>query len=277
MTIAVVWTEDGCNNLFAASDTRITSLKSGPSVRLTDSASKLLPIPYSCREISYEPGLERHPFFWGSLGFAFSGNSSAALLTAATTTTLFAMLTALNAKLPPKLSELALAVSKVSAHFCRESLSGHNGHSSGAFEAIVFGHCPWSKLGEAYLLKPMVDAETVTMTCEPVSLTDQFNYAAIGSGKERLDAEVVRLSKNYTTRLPQRAIQNIVSHNELDVGGYVSMGASFPFHFRPYWLAETLELGDPKAWRSYNGIDIDDLGSIGACFIGGTGMDRAES
>lgn len=272
MTIAAVWTDDDSASLWAVADTRLTSVQSGPNVRLSDNASKLLSIPYACRAISSEPGFELDPFFWGSLGFAFAGNSSAALLTAATATTLFAMLTTPQAKLPPKLCDLAAGVTKIAEHFCRSSLAAHNSNAAGCFEAIVFGHCPWSKLGEVYHLKPSLGTDNFKMEYAPASMKGDSKHFAIGSGSSRLADEVAKLTEFHADRLPQRALQNIIDEDELDVGGYMSLGISQPYQFRPYWIPEPIDGEYPKAWRSYNGIDLDDIGQLGACIIGGQGM-----
>lgn len=272
MTITAVWTDDNCASLWAVADTRLTSVQNGPNVRLSDNASKLLSIPYACRAISSEPDFELNPFFWGSFGFAFAGNSSAALLTATTATTLFAMLLAPEAKLPPRLCDLVASVTKIAEHFCRSSSAAHNGKPAGSFEAIVFGHCPWSKLGEVYRLKSSLVASNFIMEFESVNIKGDSKYIAIGSGSTVLAEEVAKLTECHTDRLPLRALQNIIKTDKLDVGGFMSLGISQPCQFRPYWIAESINGESSKPWRSYNGIDIDEIGKVGACIIGGQGM-----
>jgi hypothetical protein len=272
MTISAVWTDDNCASLWAVADTRLTSVQSGPNVRLSDNASKLLSIPYACRAISSEPGFELKPFFWGSFGFAFAGNSSAALLTATTATTLLAMLMAPQAQLPPKLCDIVATVTKIAEHFCRSSLAAHNGNAAGSFEAIVFGHCPWSKLGEVYHLRPSLVASNFIMEFESVNIKADSKYFAIGSGSTLLAEELTKLTEYRADRLPLRALQNIINVNNLSVGGYMSLGISQPFEFKPYWIPEPIDSQNSKAWRSYNGIDIDVIGKVGACMIGGQGM-----
>ena len=275
VTVVAVWTDDQCQSIWCVSDTRVSSKQHTGAIRLTDNGTKLIAIPYTCREVSTEPTIERTPFFWGALGFAFAGNTSAALFTATTATTLFKELNVLsNQKYPLKMVELAALIGKIAKHYYLASMAAHNGSQSGAFEFIIFGVCAWSKRAEAYHIQFETVNSVVSYSVKNIDF-ENTRYFAIGSGKSRLDEEISKISEECEQRRPQKAIQNIIREDALDVGGYMSLGIASSFDIKIHWVPEEYQAGDPRAWRSFNGIDIDELGQAGNCFIGGPGMTKA--
>lgn len=276
MTVVAVWYEPADNVVWAVSDTRISRPGiAGGSVVSTDSGVKLFALPVVCRILSHDPAIERMPHYSSSLGFAFAGTILTATLVVATLTTLFQNLTSVDTKMPPTVADLAEAARKLSERFSREVLASSNG-TMGSFEAAIFGFCPYRSAFEIYHLSPN---GLGTMEMSPAGDGTRPNEVLVlGSGRARLFERIAELEKagrdgvGRTGRIPKLAVESLIETDYPDVGGHLSVGLATRTGFRPCFAATPYEAGQPGAWRNFNGLDLDEFGPVGTCFVGMPGM-----
>ena len=77
MTVVAIWREGQV--LWAAADTRISSVGAQGVIIRTDSAAKLLPLRVKCRQVPIMSGVLAQAHFDRTFGFAYAGDTLPAL------------------------------------------------------------------------------------------------------------------------------------------------------------------------------------------------------
>ena len=274
MTVIVVWYEKPDNALWSVADTRISRPgQGGGQVVLTDSGAKLFSLPVSCREVSTDPSVKRYPYYASTFGYAFAGDVLPAAMTIATTITITQELIAYDAKLPPRLADIANLVRRLSERFSREVLSSSHGNY-GKFEAVVFGYCPHANALGAFHLRPELSQGQLSVSMSECAIGHDDSALVFGNGRTRAIDKIAQLRSEgdhhrRTVRLPKLAVEALIREDSGDVGGSLSVGIAGHWGFSLYGSVQPIEEGKPPARRTFNGIDLDEeIGMVGPCAVG---------
>jgi hypothetical protein len=88
---------------------------------------------------------------------------------------------------------------------------------------------------------------------------------------ERRVAEIKRFGDRFqrTARAPKLALEEIVESKKISgVGGAIQIGYAVRETFVVAGQVEPVVPGQPQAFRSFLGLDLDELGSVGEFHIG---------
>jgi hypothetical protein len=267
MTIAVVWQEG--QELWAVADTRF----SAPGVttiaqRITDHGPKLFPLGVTV----WEPG--PRAFFDAirlqtSIGYMYAGEVAPALATHALCAAVFQNLQTTDHR-DPSLSEIVGFVKNTAARYMLNW--GQRWPQHWKFTALIFGWCNINHRLEAYKLVPTLQSQiSVNSECMDVS-----KPVAIGSGANEFDECLKSLRAGADAsrpRLPLLAVERLVaSETRDDVGGDIQLGRASSKGFQIMTRVHPEVPGRSKAMISFLGIDTLELGHVGTCRIGMTGL-----
>ncbi len=272
MTIVAVWYESSDDCVWCVADTRVS--KSGQSGRivLTDSAAKIFSLKVRSKIVNREnfPG---RTYFERDFGFAYAGNSLPALMTFSTASTFLQNLMSNDGyERIPSLEEIGWHVRKLAERFSKEMVLA-NPSPELLFEAVIFGECPRSKEFEIFRFETNIveQSASVKMLRQP----HNGEITVLGSGKEQFQLHLDRIMKEgvYKTRLPKHAVRaTIESGTGTDVGGHISQAIANRRNFELYLTHDPATAGKPRGRVHFNGIALDELGTVGPCIFGVVGM-----
>jgi len=174
MTIAVLWYRQKFDELWCASDSRISC----GDVTMTDSGPKILPVPVICHKAQGGPHYSLSHTY--SFGFAFAGSTLSAISTHALVTACTQNLaTAEDIPTPPRLAKIADLFRAVGEHYISEisaRVTGATNPTAYFFEAFIYGFCPVMKAYQGFAIAPNINGPTFKMRVF-VELSGYFSVA----------------------------------------------------------------------------------------------------
>jgi hypothetical protein len=254
-------------------DTRVIKPSDSGGRIITDSAAKIFGLKVQCTNVSRDNIPDGVTYFIRDFGIAYAGNSLPALMTITSANTLLQQLMSPDTSSPvPSLGEIGELVRKLAERFLNEALLAlHN--STSLFEAVLFGCCPRSNGMEVYrIYSGLVEG---SLSVALIREGDENAITLLGSGKLEFSDKLARIKEQgeWKSRLPKHAVREMVKSGVgIEVGGYISQALADRNNFRIYTSYEPIVWGTSPGWRHYNGIDLDEIGMIGPCMIGGVGM-----
>lgn len=263
MTIAAIWYEKSDNCVWATADTRISADgQHGGTVVRTDTGAKLFPLQMFCHRLSSDPTYRRQKHYFKTLGFAFAGAVVPAMMTHATAGAFLqnlAVQVEYSAN-PPRLDLVAEMIRRMGEQFSKDYLSSTAGEF-GAFEAALFGWCPYSEQYVCFHMQPSATPSSFELKTSKVNLNEGA-IIRLGTGAGRFDEHMGQLERDgdhweRRTRLPKVAIERMIAENASDVGGSLSIGRSEREDFRLYGWVSPVERGKPEAQLAFNGIELN--------------------
>ncbi|WP_456815893.1 hypothetical protein [Bradyrhizobium sp. USDA 4508] len=174
----------------------------------------------------------------------------------------------LGAANPPKLSYIAQVIRRLAVRFSKEKLSSSNGQQ-GAFHSAVFGWCPHLKRFAVYELQPRQGPSQFDIECTEHLPNGNQEVVCFGTGKPRLIELIEKIARegdkhHRTARVPLLATEALLSENKIDdVGGSLSIGFSNTVEFQLFAHVTPSEPGSSMPKTAFNGIDLDEVGSLG--------------
>ena len=270
MTIGVLWREG--TSLWAAADTRFSSQGTiTQAQRITDHGPKLFPLGVTV----FEPGPSG--FFdtvtlRTTVGYLYAGEVGPALATHALSDAALQNLQITDNRLP-SLSDVAEFVRRNAERYMRNWAERWPKHWR--FEALIFGWCPNLQKFQVFLLDPKVDAR-VSVDCRLAPHTEPI---AIGSGVKEFMTCLEKLrvcgdAFGRKARFPLIAVEELVaSKAKEDIGGDVQLGYVGPGGgFKIMSRVRPQVPGTPQAVTTFLGLNTLELGSVGSCTVGFTGV-----
>lgn len=263
MTIAAIWYEKSDNCVWATADTRISSDgQHGGTVVRTDTGAKLFPLQMICHRLTSDPNYRRQKHYFKTLGFAFAGAVVPAMMTHATAGAFLQNLAVpveYSAN-PPRLEFVAEMVRRIGEQFSKDYLSSTSG-KFGAFEAALFGWCPYSEQYLCFHMQPSATPKIFELVSSSVNL-NEGKIIRLGTGAAKFDEHMSQLEMDgdhwkRRTRLPKVAIEKMIAENASDVGGSLSIGLTDREDFRLYGWVSPVESGKPAALLAFNGIELN--------------------
>lgn len=268
MTIAVIWRER--EGLWVAADTRFSGQGSASSQTLTDHGPKILSLPVVVRQ-PWPQGFFDHVKLSTTVGFAYAGAIVPALSSYAFCATVFSNLISDRQSPLPRFIELVQFVRDTSERYMRDWAELHPNNAM--FKAIVFGWCPDQSQMQAFALVPKVDSALI-VEIQQVDLSTPY---AIGSGAQellqRLKSTPPPTEPNSVFGEPLRQLESLVSSKVRDdVGGSVQLAYATQTGVSLFSRVTPVTPGKPIPINRFLGVDTNELGMIGACRIGMTGL-----
>jgi hypothetical protein len=270
MTVAVVWSEDGC--LWSAADTRVSTGRVSDTAQvLTDHGPKILLLPV----VVHQPG--SHGFFdkvclATNIGFAFAGSVSPALATHALCSAALQSLTSFPSAPLPTFEEIVDFIRRSAERYMQEwSVLSPNG---ARFAALIFGWCPKENGPRVFNIQPTVEGPFKVLATQ----ADVSDPIAIGSGSKGFHDNLRTLRRDgepygRRSRLPLLAIESMITAKARpDVGGAIQLARASPAGTNLYSRCSPIIPGKPEARMTFLGVDIRDLGTIGPCAVGMTAV-----
>jgi hypothetical protein len=272
MTIAVVWYREKFDELWAVADTRISRERNGSVEIVTDGGPKLFVVPLTCR-YGKHPNIKRSHRL--SFGFAYAGNSIAALSTHAFVTARADNLYNAEKMGVPKLADLAELFRKVGEHYVREMCSRVSfdaDHKLNAFQGLVFGFCPTTHAYDLHQIEPRFSASGVAFEVYKMELRPKV-YFPIGSGTASFAALSNELQHKYSGSPENTGVmltmkEYLKNPQRPDVGGSYQVGVADKKGFRLRPVLEPIKGEDLAADFVHLGFDLTRLGKVGNYQIG---------
>ncbi|WP_374403348.1 hypothetical protein [Niveibacterium sp.] len=260
MTIVALWYRERYQELWCASDARVT----GNFAALTDAASKILPVPILCHKHVGGPKFDvvhRH-----SLGFAFAGStlaavSSHAVLTACTQN----LLDESEGMYSVPVEAVAELLRSIGETTIRDMSSRQN--RDVVFEALIFGFCPVAREYRGFAIAPNKTDGTLRMVIGQL-LLEPGRFHLLGSGERAFLDLHSQLAATHSDPGVLTTLAAMVHDNiQDDVGGHVQIGvaSSDGFHVLP-----VIEPGDGPNRRTvtFLGLDLANGLRVGGCRVG---------
>jgi hypothetical protein len=275
VTVVAIWFEPQDKGLWAAADTRISVPAPGGGVYVrTDSAAKLYSLSVVCRPIANSQELFPPPHWFGTFGFAFSGDALPALMTFATATSCLANLKSFTRTSPPTLRSVAEVVRRLGTLLGKETAASRNG-SALQMEIAVFGWCPILERFAVYSLAPDVPADPLSLALKEALPATNEEITVLGSGGEEILERAARLREGGTEyRAPTWAVRGMINQGGTpEVGGSLTLGFANRFGFNHFAPMTPMPGGTSGILMTLNGIDIDQqIGPVGEYRISMIGM-----
>ena len=232
MTVVVTWYRKKLDEVWCASDSRITS----GLVVATDSGPKILPIPILTHE-SVDGGPPWKPCEQFTLGFAYAGSTLSAVSTHALGSACTQTLARNKPDTPPPtVRGVADLFRKVAEHYIRDISSRMVGSQVDLtlylFYAHIFGFCRVSKQYKLFLLQPELSTNSFSMKLMELDLQmsspgDGVQVYPLGSGAEKIVGIMEELTKAGKVTGPVPALYEMLKRNTApDVGGYFQCGVA---------------------------------------------------
>lgn len=264
MTIAAIWLENA-ETLWCVSDTRISRPTEAGVEITTDAGSKIYSLLVRCC-VPGPNGFFDEVIFQRSFGFVFAGTVSPAVMTVATASNLLQSLVTFGPV--PTLKEIAEFLEKIGKRFADEmKLSSR---IFGDFEACIFGKCPVSGILERWRFSTAGGSSDLF---GDLRLPLLLGTSSAQSEFLQILADRLETTGGELRRLPQEIVSSMLEATKtVEVGGALSIGIVSGGEFKNYFYAKPAGLGGRQVWRSFNGIDLDEIGPVGLCSIGLSGM-----
>lgn len=264
MTIAVLWYRQKFDELWCASDSRI----SRGDVTTTDSGPKVLPVPIVCHKAQGGPKYARSHTH--SYGFAFAGSTLSAVSTHALVTACTQNLaTAEDLRTPPSLERVAELFRTVGEH-CISDMSaratGATNPEAFFFEAFIYGFCPVTNAYGAFGIAPNIQGPTLRVLKASMRIAPGI-FHPMGSGADafvELNNEINKTHKNpgvvVTLRemLKRQAVPTVGGHFQIGVAHRAG------FSLRPILNTQ----GELNRTVTFLGWNVDSIGSLDGYRIG---------
>ncbi|WP_129212668.1 hypothetical protein [Crenobacter cavernae] len=266
MTIVVLWYRQKFGQLWCAADSRLSS---GAST-LTDSGTKILPVPVVCRHQESGSRYVTHTHF--TLGFAFAGSSLTALNAHAIASACTQNLASGQGYVkPPSVEAVADLFKSVAEHTIRDAAwrlpAPDEAGQRYFFEAMIFGYCRVAKSFKAFAIVPNITSGSFEMMKGELILGDH-GYHLMGSGANDfvLLTEEMHMSGVETGVMISLA-EMLKRQNRTDVGGHFQIGISdrHGFELRP--ILNTLP-GPLDRRITFLGMDVTSLPKIDNYSVG---------
>ena len=269
MTIAVIWQEESF--LWAVADTRFSRVSGADAQRITDHGPKLLPLTVVIRQPSAS-GFFDSVRFQTTLGFLYAGATAPALSTHALCTAALQNLITDPEHALPTLASIARFVGRTAERYMIDW--GQNAPNHACFSAFVFGWCGAENALQAFHILPKIKERLIVDT----SRVDLREPVAIGSGardfKLRLDTLRHDGDKfGRTSRLPLLAVESLIADGTRDdIGGDIQLGYANQAGLQIASRCRPQTRGKPHAVMTFLGIDVLEIGPVGSCAIGMSGI-----
>lgn len=264
MTIAVLWYRQKFDELWCATDSRISRGK----VTTTDSGPKILPVPVLCHKASGENYERSHTH---SFGFAFAGSTLSAISTHALVTACTQNLaTAEKISGPPRLEVIAELFRAVGEDFISDistRATGATNLTAYFFEAYIFGFCPVKQAYQGFCIAPDIRGPTFKMLKAEMVIRPNVFYP-MGSGADtfvELSRELDKTHRNPGVVITLREM--LKRERVASVGGHFQIGVA---HKCGFDLRPILNLGEGALNRTvtFLGWNVDSIGQLDGYRIG---------
>jgi hypothetical protein len=259
MTVVATWYRKQFDEIWCASDTRISSI----DTIITDNGPKILPIPVNVH-LDVHPGTNapryiQHQQF--TLGFAYAGNTLSAIGTYAHVSACTLNLACDRQSIaPPSVSGVAELFRNVGEHYIRDISSRMIGTQDNpdkyAFEAHILGFCRASNRYRAFVIFPQFLPENFSMKIAELNLIEG-KFFTLGIGGEALNA----INQSFVQSGKPDGV--IISLREMlkkdstpNVGGYFQIGIANPSGFNLCPILNTNSPAPGIATASFLGINI---------------------
>lgn len=259
MTVAVLWYRQNLDELWCASDSRI----SRGDVTTTDSGPKVLPIPVVCHKSLGGPNYVRS--YTHSFGFAFAGSTLAAVSTHALVTACTQNLaTGEDLRTPPSLEKVAELFRTVAEYYIADMSARGTGTSNPTaffFDAFIYGFCPVKNTYAAFGIAPNIQGPQLKVLKATMNLSPGF-FHPIGSGSDTfvaLNEEIKHTHQNPGVIVTLREM--LEREPVSTVGGHFQIGVA---HREGFELRPILNLREGSLNRAvtFLGWDVDSIGSL---------------
>lgn len=268
MTIAVVWQEE--NALWAVADTRLSAQGTATAQRITDHGPKLFPLAVTVR-VPGSSGFFNQTKLQTSIGYLYAGYNGPALATHSLCSAVLQSLITSDNRVP-SLCEIANFICSLAQRYMRDWAECWPNHWK--FTVLIFGWCTINRQLQTYKLAASIEGR-ILVTMQRL---DTLNPVAIGSGVEEFAKQLEMLRSGSdafrrTARLPLLAVEQLVARNARDdVGGDVQIGYVTSAGLQILGRVRPVTPGQPKAKMTFLGIDELELGDVGPCRVGLSGI-----
>ncbi|MCK5771090.1 hypothetical protein [Algiphilus sp.] len=276
MTSIVIWPNFELNrypSMWVVGDTRVSAAGGSP---LLEDAAKIFGLPVVCRAPGQD-GFFSQVYFEHSFGYCFAGSTLMGQNSYLSLVPLLSNLVSPN-RYVPSMSDVAHFALK----FIRRTFGEYKERAGpGAmFEAAIFGWCHVNQRLEIWHFQPKVQNDVYEIALfSHVDL--QFkDFLYLGDEKQ----EVKRLIEaafdeeaapgRPPERSPRRVVDELIADGDRrSIGGDQQLAIANQFGFQPYTLLRPRVVGQPGAYMSYLGIELNqDNNAVGQAIVGGPGM-----
>jgi hypothetical protein len=274
VTLVAVWlNEEAQPSIWVAADSRIT----GELGVLLDEGGKLFTLPVICRKPG-DDGFFSVPYFTQQVGVACVGGALMYQQVYTCAIPILSNLIGMEGNYPG-LEDIATAVARITTRYV--SSLGEKGYAKAHRVTLVFvGYCAAHGQLEAYELGPVFEEQMfVRFESQPLSLDPndpQFFGDKVDAAREALALERERVKDENPIlwhRAPTRIVRQFIEDDQYPtIGGDVQLGYILGSDFIRATTVAPKVHGEPAAMMRLNNIDLDEIGQIGPCVIGLTGM-----
>jgi len=276
MTSIVVWPNfelDRYPSMWVVGDTRVSFANGSP---ILEGAAKILGLPLVCREPD-QSGFFSKAYFEHSFGYCFAGSTLMGQNSYLSLVPLLSNLVSANHYLP-SMSDVANFALK----YIRKTFDEYKERvgPSAMFEAAIFGWCHVNNQLEIWHFRPELQNDVYEMSLAS-HVDPQFkDFLYLGDEKQ----EVERLLRNAFDEIaapgrpPERSPRQVVDELIADrgrasIGGDQQLAIANQFGFQPYTLLRPRVVGQPQAYMSYLGMELNhENNTVGQAVVGGPGM-----
>jgi hypothetical protein len=207
-----------------------------------------------------------------TIGYMYAGQVGPALATYSFSSAVLQNLIATSGIPNPRLSEVVEFVRATAERYMRNWAEYVPGNA--LFNTLLFGWCNIDHELQAYQLIPRVESNLL-VAAKRVNVSEPI---PIGSGARDFARCLQNLRASgdlhgRSARLPMLAVESLVSNQvREDVGGDIQIGFATSQGLRIMTRVRPIVPGKPQAFCSFLGIDTEELGQVGLCRIGITGL-----
>jgi len=283
VSLVAVWlNEESQPSIWVAADSRIT----GDLGVLLDEGGKLFTLPVICRKPGDE-GFFSVPYFTQQVGVACVGGALIYQQVYTCAIPILSNLIGLDGNYPGLehiaaamcSRHIAAAVARITTRYV--SSLGEKGYSKAHHVKLVLvGYCAVHERLEAHLLSSVFEEQMFArFEAQPLPLDPndpQFFGDKVEAAREALALERHRVKDEIPIlwhRAPTRIVRQFIEDDQYPtIGGDVQFGYILGSDFiRATTVAPKVHGQRPAAMR-LNNIDLDEIGEVGPCMIGLTGM-----
>ncbi len=259
--------------MWVVGDTRVSSANGSP---ILEGAAKIFGLPVVCRAPG-QNGIFSQVYFEHSFGYCFAGSTLMGQNSYLSLIPLLSNLVSAN-RYVPSMSDVAhFALKFIKRAFDEyKKCVGPNA----TFEAAIFGWCHVNNQLEIWHFRPELQNEVYDITLAP-NVDLQFkDFLYLGDEKR----EVEQLLENAFNeeaipgrppeRSPRRVVDELIADRDrASIGGDQQLAIANQFGFQPYTLLRPRVEGQPQAYMSYLGIELNhENNTVGQAIVGGHGM-----
>lgn len=243
---------------------------------LLDEGAKLFSVPIVCRQPG-EAGFFTDPYSVQAVALACAGGSLIYMHVYACLVPIMSNLIGI-APNAPSLEEVAETSAKVATRYVASL--GQVSHTAHRVELVLAGFCLAHSRYEAIEIRPHFENEAFReFECGQLDMSAgqaHFFGDHTNEASERLDDRRAKLVKEHPIlwhRAPLRVLRDFIEASEFEtIGGDVQAGFTSGADFTRVATVAPRIHGQPEAYARFNNIDLDEIGHVGPCMIGITGM-----